>query len=385
MQNYDWIVIGGGITGSALSYELVKKGLKVLLLEKDAQPNNATYYSYGGLAYWSGTTPITHQLLQEGIEIHRKLSEELEATTEFREIDLLLTIDPDINPEIVAETYTKFAIQPQLLDVQEACQLEPLLNKNAISGALKLPHAHIHPHQTNNAYQKAFLRLGGDVKIEQARQVLCQGERVIGVTTSRQNYYAENTVICAGGLSRSLLQKAGIKIKLYFSHAQLIKTPPVEIKLRSLVMPAIPQRLILEEKVSQSAIKLCWENPSSELIAETLEPGAIQFIDGSFLLGQVSQIRTDPHAKIDPITSEAKIRAEVGRRLPSLQNLPGTWHCCLVAFANLSQPLMGQIPDLTGIYLFTGFTSTLIFAPPLARHFARWVTGEGELPLFSSK
>ena len=93
MQNYDWIVIGGGITGSALSYELVKKGWKTLLIEKDPILNNATQYSYGGLAYWSANSPLTCQLYQQGMEIHRHLSQELEEDTEFREIDLLLTIE----------------------------------------------------------------------------------------------------------------------------------------------------------------------------------------------------------------------------------------------------------------------------------------------------
>jgi glycine/D-amino acid oxidase-like deaminating enzyme len=31
---------------------------------------------------------------------------------------------------------------------------------------------------------------------------------------------------------------------------------------------------------------------------------------------------------------------------------------------------------LSGIHLFSGFTSTLVFAPPLARHFASWATGK---------
>ena len=49
MQNFDWIVVGAGITGSALSYELAKKGLKVLLLEKDPTYDNATRIVMGEL------------------------------------------------------------------------------------------------------------------------------------------------------------------------------------------------------------------------------------------------------------------------------------------------------------------------------------------------
>ena len=113
MDNYDAIVIGGGLTGSALGYELAKKGLKVLLLEKDVIFDNATIYSYGGIAYWCGTDELTTRLSNEGINIHRQLSSELEAETEFRELDLLFTIDCEQNPQEVAKEYQQFHIKPQ--------------------------------------------------------------------------------------------------------------------------------------------------------------------------------------------------------------------------------------------------------------------------------
>lgn len=42
MKIYDWIVVGAGITGAALAYELVKKDCKVLLLEHYATPHNSS-------------------------------------------------------------------------------------------------------------------------------------------------------------------------------------------------------------------------------------------------------------------------------------------------------------------------------------------------------
>jgi glycine/D-amino acid oxidase-like deaminating enzyme len=41
MKTYDWIVVGAGITGAALAYELAKQGLQVLLLEKEKNPITA--------------------------------------------------------------------------------------------------------------------------------------------------------------------------------------------------------------------------------------------------------------------------------------------------------------------------------------------------------
>ncbi|QYO64063.1 FAD-dependent oxidoreductase [Leptolyngbya sp. 7M] len=83
----DWIVVGNGLAGAALSYELQKSGFSVLLLDRSDHPESGTRYSYGGIAYWSGTTALMQQLCQEGITLHRQLSAELESDTQpFSEI-----------------------------------------------------------------------------------------------------------------------------------------------------------------------------------------------------------------------------------------------------------------------------------------------------------
>ncbi len=374
MNNFDWIVVGAGITGSSLSYELAKQGLKVLLLEKDPNYDNATRYSYGGVAYWSGTDDYSIQLCQESRDIYHNLSEELGENTDFRELDLMLTIPVNNEPRAIVENYQKFFIKPQLLDPKEANEIEPLLNTDYISGCLKLPHGHIHPQKTNNAYQQAFLRLGGTINYQEVTQLLSQNQKIAGVKTNKEEYYSKNVVICAGGLSRFLLQNMGININIYFTHSQLILTSNVDIKLKALVMPAILNRLDIEEKSGDSEIKSLWNNPNDEIISDVMEPGAIQFLDGSFCLGQISQIITNTTAKLNKSLAEKTIREGVSKILPDLQNLPGKVHNCLVSFCPDSNFLVGKIDNFEGLHLFSGFTSTLMFAPPLARRFASWVT-----------
>ncbi|PSF36114.1 FAD-dependent oxidoreductase [Aphanothece hegewaldii CCALA 016] len=370
---YDFIIVGGGITGSALAYELAKKNSKVLLLEKDAISDNATRYSYGGLAYWSGITPINRQLCREGIEIHRNLSDELGSDTEFRELDLILYIPRETNPETVLKNYNKFEIEPKFLSVQEACEIEPLLNPDAISGVLKLPHGHINTEKTNQAYLNAFCRLGGKIQYEQVTQFIEKEQTIIGIETLENKYYAYKVIICAGGLTRSLLKQIGINIKIYFSNAQVIVTKPTDIKLKTLVMPAILKRLEIENKVTQAENENRWINPNTDILDGICEAGAIQFIDNHLCLGQISQFITDPYQKVDLIKSEEEIRQEIGQILPALKDIPGRLHQCLVAFSNNTQPLVGKIEEWTGLYTFSGFTSTLVFAPPLARHFGNWL------------
>lgn len=376
MKSYDWIVVGGGITGASLGYELAKKGFAVLLLERDATRQNATRFSYGGLAYWSGTTDLTRQLCREGIERHRNLSAELDADTEFRELDLLLTIDAGSDAEKAAANYAHFAIPPQLVSVAEAGELEPLLNKSALAGALTVRHGHISPTSTNKAYCQGFLRLGGTIEFAEVIGFIEEGNRISGVKTGQAIYRCQNAVVCAGGWSRSLLKLAGISVGIYFTRAEILETAPVDLKLRTLVMPALLKRFELEAESSRIEVDFLWDEPGKELLSPSLDSGAIQFNDGSLRIGQLSRTLSDLNAKVDRETSFRAIRAGIGKVLPALADLPATWHDCIVAFSADKLPVVGPIGSRLGLYVFSGLSNPLAIVPAVAERFANWATGE---------
>ena len=371
MKTYDWIVIGAGIAGAAIAYELRQKDFAVLLIEQHTKSDNATRYSYGGLAFWSGTTTINRKLCDEGKTRHRVLSEELSADTEFRELDLLLTISVDVDPQKTEKDYTRFAIPPKLLTVQEATELEPLLNREAISGALTFKHGHIHPEKTTQAYIKAFLRAGGEIEVGKVLELQSLGGESATIKTPMGTYHAANIAVCAGGFSRQLLKASGVNLPIYFTHAEIIETPPVDLQLHTLVMPANLQRFQLEAESTKSD-KL-WNEPGKQL-GTILDPGAVQFLDRSLRFGQISYIFTDSNTSVNPEKSEAFLRHSVGNILPAIGKLPGTWHHCLVAFSKDSLPLIGSIPKQDNIYIFSGFSNPLVIIPPLAQRFANWVT-----------
>ena len=385
MKTYDWIVVGGGITGAALSYELRQADFSVLLLEPHLIANsatNATRYSYGGIPYWSGTTPLTQQLCTEGLEIQRHLTAELDVDTQFRYLDLVLTIGLDSDPQVIAETYSNCAIAPSLVSASQARELEPLLNPEAIAGALVFKHAHVNAALLASAYCTAFQKCGGEATAAKVEQLLSDRRNVRGVITDRGTYHAANVAICAGGISRQLLRDSGIRVKQYFTHAELIETNPVDLELRALVMPAENKRLQFETSASNEDIDALWDAPDRELAAPSIDAGAIQFADRTIKIGQLSRILTNPYAPVNAARSEAEIRAKVGAILPAIASLPGQWHSCLVAFSQDSLPLIGAIPDFEHIHIFSGFTSPMVYVPTLARRFAAFAAGESD-PIIS--
>ena len=141
-------------------------------------------------------------------------------------------------------------------------------------------------------------------------------------------------------------------------------------------MPAVQKRFTLEAKAQELVKESGWDNYKNESVNSILDGGAVQFLDGSFCLGQISAITTNPDRKLDKKLSESAIRQRIATILPMLGNLPGTCQSCLVAFTDREVAVVGNVKNISGIYLFNGFTSTLVFAPPLAKHFANWVMGE---------
>jgi len=378
MSAYDWIVVGAGITGSALSYELSKNGFKVLLLDPNPFLDSATRYSYGGLAYWSGTTELTRTLCEEGRKRHQILSEELGVNTELRELDLIFPFHTPDDREILAQKYRYFATPPKFITIQEACELEPLLNPNAISGAFTVRHGQISPEHLNTGYIQGFKRWGGTLILDQVLQIHPIRNQAVDVTTRLGQYQAEKIAICAGGFSRQLLKNAGISIPIYFTHTEILETPPVDLKLQTIVMSATMERFQLEAKATQRDLEPLWEKPGHELTPFILDKSAAQLFDGRIRMGQPSHALSDVNAPVNLIESESLIRQEIAKILPVLANLPTTCYHCLVAFSSDSLPLIGAMADFDKIHVFSGFSNPLVFIPPLAQRFADFITGQSD-------
>lgn len=382
---HDWIVIGGGITGISLSYELQKVGFSVLLIEQHQQLQGASSLGYGGISYWAGTTSVTQQLCQEGIVRQRELSHELGMDTEFRELDLLLTLEPDADPQGILSQYTNCLIAPTLLKVQEACDREPLLNPKGIGGALLFPHAHINLDSFTTAHSQAFQRLSGEIIYAKVDRLLIEGDRIAGVVTEREEFRSNQVVVCAGAMSRALLKASGLRSRIYYTHAEAIDTEPVALELRSMVMPADTKRYELEGSTTNIDQDAIWDITGQELFPPSVDAGAIQFCDRRIRFGQLSRVLTDPYAAIDSIQSETTIREYVSKVLPKIGELKGKWRNCLVAFSSDNLPLVGSLKEYENLHLFSGFTSPTVYVPALSRRFAAFAKGEPDdiIPLLS--
>ncbi len=368
MQTYDAIVIGNGIAGAALSYELAKAGQSVLLID-DGNPDSGTRYSYGGIGYWAGTTELTTQLFQAGFNRHQELSEELGADTQLRELDLLLTVEKDADVDELTRAYGAFSTPPRFVSATEASELEPCLDANAIAGAFTTRHAHVDPRSLVAAYNQAFRRLGGHHNLSAVTGLVKVGDRITGVTTKAQAYPARTTIVSAGAYSLKLLESAGVKVPLYFTHAEIVETAALDFEVRSLIMPAANARFEMESKAGA----FDWDKPNAQIMPPVLEAGIIQFADKTARVGQISRFYTGFESPVEGEESKKKILGAIAQKIPNLKNVSGDWRHCLVSFTQDGLPLLGPVPSVHGLYLFSGFTGPFALVPPVAQRYAQWI------------
>lgn len=374
MQTYDAIVVGNGLAGAALSYELVKAGLSVLLLD-DGNPDSGTRYSYGGIGYWAGTTDLTETLFREGFARHQELPEELGAETQLRELDLLLTVQKGADVEALKKDYAVFRTPPRFVSMAEACELEPQLKAAAIAGAFTIRHAHVDPMSVVAAYNQAFRRLGGHHNISAVTGLVKISDRVTGVTTEAQAYPAQRVIVAAGAYSLKLLQAAGLQVPLQFTHAEIVETPPLDCELRSLIMPATNARVDIE---SDAATATDWEKPNHQVMPPVLEAGVIQFKDKTARIGQISRFHTAYTPPANGNKAKGEMIDAIAHQLPCLKHVEGTWRHCLVTFTQDGLPLLGPVSGTRGLHLFSGFTGPFSLVPSVAQRYAQQLIGPTE-------
>lgn len=377
MQTYDSIVVGNGLAGAALSYELAKVGQSVLLMD-DGNPHSGTRYSYGGIGYWAGTDDLTETLLNEGLARHQELSDELGGDTQLRTLNLLLTVDKGADVEAIKQSYQTFRTPPQFVPTQTACDIEPQLNGDRIEGAFVTQHAHVDPMSVVRAYNQAFRRLGGHHNLSKVTGLARVGDRITGVLTAAQAYPAGRVIIAAGAYSLQLLQAIDVQVPLFFTHAEIVETEPLAVEVRSLLMPAANARLDLESQSAQADWQVTNQSAEQQtgrqIFSHVLEAGVIQFKDRTARIGQISRFHTAYTPPADALKSEREIRAAIEPLVPALKNVPGQWRHCLVTYTQDGLPLIGPVPTLSGLHLFSGFTGPFSLVPPTAQRYAQHLT-----------
>lgn len=228
------VIIGGGISGVAIAYELAKRGAKdIVVIEKDYLCSGATGRCGAGVRMQWGTE-ANCKLSKYAIERYEHLNDELDYQydIEFKQGGYLMcaATEKEMSQfKLNIALQNSLGIPSKLITPEQALEIVPYINTDHMIGGTYCPKdGHLNPFHTTNAYAIAAERLG--VKIYKHTEVLSidtKNNKITGVNTNN-GYISTNTVInAAGGYSQLVSEMVNIPLPLYSERHEILVTEPV--------------------------------------------------------------------------------------------------------------------------------------------------------------
>lgn len=233
METADVVVAGGGVMGCALAYQLSKRGVDVLLLEKAELGSQSTGKCAGGVRQqFSNEANVRLQML--AVRQLEAFESEVGAPADFRQNGYLFVLTRPQHVEDfhgLMEMWHRVGLKDaRWVDAAEAARLSPILNTEDVLGCTFCPSDGIaSPADVTSGYAGAARRLGARIREGVSVDAIeLSGGRVSGVRTSAGEVSTRVVFICAGAWSGQLGRTAGVEIPVlpYRRHVFVTDTFP---------------------------------------------------------------------------------------------------------------------------------------------------------------
>jgi glycine/D-amino acid oxidase-like deaminating enzyme len=240
------VVIGGGILGATAALHLAEAGAgDVVLLEREpALGTQTTAAGAGFVGYWAGE--LEAELAEYGMRFYTGLADRAGTDAGVRRVGLLFPALSEPGVEMLRQEYEReleFAPDVAIIDTAEAVRMAPILDAEAIFGALHQPDGHrVDTVRVMAVLAGEIARAGVDVRTGvAAEEALVTGGRVTGVRTSAGDIPAGAVVNAAGASARAVGARNGVDIAAVPLLESRFTTEPVPG-----VGPDLPMMLFFE-------------------------------------------------------------------------------------------------------------------------------------------
>lgn len=222
-NNYDLIIVGGGIMASSLAYNLYKDGYtgKIALFEKDSKYEySSTPRSEGGIRQ-TFSTEVNIRMSQYSYQVYKQFEEEMavdgeNAQIDFHENGYLYLLDKKSMPifENILKTQETLGVKTKFMNQMETQAFFPELHVEDLVGSVFDPEAgNADPYSVLQAYIRKIKGFGTSFHYEEVEAISTERGKVTGVQTKAgEKYFAPVVVNAAGPWSGDLSAKLGIEI-----------------------------------------------------------------------------------------------------------------------------------------------------------------------------
>ena len=234
-NQYQAIVIGGGVVGCSVLYHLTKKGWKdVALLERDVLTCGSSWHAAGGFHTLNGD-PNVAKLQQYTVDLYKEIEEMSGQSTGIHltgGIQLAKTKERMESLYMAQARGRYMGMELEIVTPQEAKAKFPILDDKQFIGGMWDPiEGHLDPSGTTHAYAKCA-RMNGATIIEGCKvEDIHQREDGMWVLTTSKGEYLSEHIVNAGGLwAREVGRMVGLELPvLAMEHHYLLTEEVPEV------------------------------------------------------------------------------------------------------------------------------------------------------------
>lgn len=228
-NEFDVIIIGGGITGAGTARDCALRGLRTLLIERHDICDGATGRNHGllhsGARYAVTDQESAAECIQENLILKRIANHCIDDTTGF----FITLPEDDLGYQAnFVKCCLSAGIKAEIIDPKEAIRLEPSVNP-AIIGAVRVPDASVDPFRLCSSNILDSKMHGGEVLIyTEVTEFIREQDKIIGVkvldhkTGETSEYYAPVTVNACGIWGHHVANLAGVNINMFPAKGALL-------------------------------------------------------------------------------------------------------------------------------------------------------------------
>lgn len=346
MQAYksvvDVIIVGGGVIGSSIAYELSLRGISSLVLERDEIASEASSAAAGMLAAQAEfieEAPL-FELALKSRAMFPLLVEKLKEHTGMdigyvnQGILRIAKNEKDVlRYQEQAKHHHYLGLSADWLTKKQTLELEPLLTPS-VEGALFIEDdAQVISSQLTVAYAKAAVTLGAQVhKYSEVQELLYDHGKIRGVRVQNENIFCEKVVIASSIWSTRLLQSIGYNLPLISVKGECIAVRHTHSMIR---------RTIYSDG--------CYLVPKANgelIVGATVKP---RVMNKSVTLGGLSSLIQAAEQLVPSIRESEMITAWSGLRPITPTGLP----------------YIGEHPEIGGLFIATGHYRNGILLSPV--------------------
>ena len=365
----DVVVIGGGVIGTSIAYQLAKRRVNVALVERLGVAGGTSGSAAVGVQMQTKTPGAKLAFALESLAMHRTLADELGRDYEFDNDGGMIVAETPAEEDYVKSKVADlqaYGLEIYYLDGKQARELQPALAGHILGSAWCPDDSVANPIYLSLAFADAAARLGAQMHLyTEVKELRLRGQRVTEVITSAGEIRTGAVVNACGVWAPELSRMVGLDLPIAPRRGQIFVTEPAPPLMRGLVLAA---EYLMSKKM-----------PSGDELARTKIPAGVvsaQSRRGNLLVGSTREfVGHNWHVNYEGLS---KIMRDTARLMPITAHLH-----VIRTFAGLRPaapdglPILERSTAIPNFYIAAGHEGDGIALSPITGlRMAQLITGE---------